>query len=402
MSSIKKNLVFAGLSQLIRYSAPLIVYPILARRLEIDVFASFSTILATGLIGAVFTEFGFGLMSVRELASRAKANKPLSVGTLIIGRLICLLLVCLVAIFVNSTFNLGRSTSEVFLVAIVAFAYGFSASWYFIAREKSKLLAKIDVACALVTLLSVFILIDQHSTVRTSLSLITTPLIFASLCGHLIAVRDFGFSIPSPKNLVGAFQRGSSFFILTGFTSLANRWPILALSIWSTPADVIYFAAGEKLTTAAINTTVPITRVLLPRVRRLSETNIDDSRAILKAATLYVFVFFTCASIATISLSSNIYTFLFGQEFEDGAYLFSLQMIMVPLCATSRVVAQTGFPTYNREQIAAKIISLSFALSIAATTIAAFHQSAEWVAISRAIIEFATLVLLLKFLFRSK
>lgn len=356
MASINSNLAFAVFSQALRYVGPLAAYPILTRRLGVDAFAAFSTLVAGGMVAALFVEFGYGLHSVREIAAKGSKGAGSIVGTLCAGRLLTFLATALVLAGINLVGGAHQWWQPYALTLALGLAYGFSASWYFIAIENTRTLALIDLVCTAVTVAAVWILVRSPDDVTAAILSIATPLLVANLYGHHRAVKALGLSLPNLVNLVRSMADSAHFFFFTGFPSITGRWAVIAASISSSPIQIAVFAAADKILTAAVNTTVPISRVLLPRVAKMATDEPASAMRTVHIMLASCGALYIVGSIACIALSEPILQLLFPQSrVSVDTSIFIAQMSIVPIAACIRLLNQVGLVSFRRERVCALI-----------------------------------------------
>ena len=278
----------------------------------------------------------------------------------------------------------------------IGLAYGFSASWYYIAAERPRALAGIDLSCSLTSFALILALVRGPADALLALWLFVIPLLAAALYGHLLARRRYGFRLTSPVALLASLALSLRFFFFTGFPSLTNRWSVVALAIWSDPLQVVYFAAGEKLTTAAINTTVPLTRVLLPRIGRLMAGDPGAAYRDIRRYVIGIGGFYLCASAVTIALAGIIYPIMFGANLAEGSRIFAAQMLMVPFAASSRVLVQVGLTSLRKEGFCALVFIASTLLYLLVSALIAPTGGGIGIALARAAIEMIVLLLFVR------
>jgi len=387
MARLGSNLAFASISQILRYAAPLLIYPFLTRTLGVEAFGAFSTIMAVGLMCSVFVEFGYGLMSVRELASGDRKATAAVVFELCLGRGIMLFAVAAALAVICHYVDLLPDWPSYFAALAIALVYGHSASWYYIAMERSKGLAALDLCCSLGTFALILFCVRGPGHVLLAVWIFVIPLFLNAVYGHIQAVRSYGFQFVPISSLFASMAQSLRFFFFTGFPSLTNRWSVVALAIWSEPLQVVYFSAGEKLTTAAINSTVPITRILLPRISRMMAGDPSAAYSEIRKFTVIVAGLYLGAAIATVALSKLIFTLMFGAKLAAGYPVFAAQMVMVPFAATSRVLAQVGFTTFKKEGFCAVVFIASTMAYILMSTLLAKDGGGIGIGSARAVVE---------------
>ena len=396
MARLGSNLAFASISQILRYAAPLLIYPFLTRTLGVKAFGEFSTVMAVGLMCSVFVEFGYGLMSVRELASGDRKATAGVVFELCLGRGIMFLAVAAGLAVTCHYVDLLPDRSSYCAALAIALVYGYSASWYYIAMERSKALAALDLCCSLVTFALILSFVRSPDHALLAVWIFAIPLFLIAAYGHVQAVRSYGFHLVSLRALFASLAQSLRFFFFTGFPSLTNRWSVVALAIWSDPLQVVYFSAGEKLTTAAINSTVPITRVLLPRISRMMAGNPAAAYREIGKFVGVVGGLYLGASLFTMALSKLIFTLMFGAKLAAGYPVFAAQMAMVPFAASSRVLVQAGFTTFKKEGFCAAIFIASTLAYIAASTLLAHDGGGIGIASARAVVELVVFAIFIR------
>jgi len=308
------------------------------------------------MVAALFVEFGYGLHSVREIAAKGSKGAGSIVGTLCAGRLLTFLATALVLAGINLVGGAHQWWQPYALTLALGLAYGFSASWYFIAIENTRTLALIDLVCTAVTVAAVWILVRSPDDVTAAILSIATPLLVANLYGHHRAVKALGLSLPNLVNLVRSMADSAHFFFFTGFPSITGRWAVIAASISSSPIQIAVFAAADKILTAAVNTTVPISRVLLPRVAKMATDEPASAMRTVHIMLASCGALYIVGSIACIALSEPILQLLFPQSrVSVDTSIFIAQMSIVPIAACIRLLNQVGLVSFRRERVCALI-----------------------------------------------
>lgn len=387
--SIKTNLSAAVLSHLIRYGAPLLAYPILTRNLGSNGFAEFSLILAVSLILSQFIEFGFGLMGVREIAQNKDENAKTAVGEIVFGRIltfICSLAIYLVALPFIPIEEI-KSPEAVFSAVFLSTAYGFSSSWYYISVERTPALALQDTASAICTLLLILLFVHDGSPGWLAALAFALPLWIALIYGHYRAITHLGISTPNFKELRRAFLTSTRFFVLTGTSSIVNRMSVVFLGALSTPSQVAFYAAGERLITAAINATLPFIRVLVPRISKLVIEDGNQAKKLYKMSVVAIAAGFSLIALAAAVVSPWFVPFFFGLGMAGAVPVIIAQMLILPASTTNRAAGMLGLVPLQEERIYQQLTLLSAAVSLVLVPIAAISGGAMAVGFARAAVE---------------
>lgn len=378
-------------SHLLRYGMPLTIYPLLTRRLGTEGFADFSLMMALALILSQFVEFGFGLMSVREIAQSDAKERPLFVGEIVVGRLITLTVTAMIFLAVLPWLPLpGGDRIEVVLsVLILASAYGFSSSWYYIAVERTSRLAVQDIVVAAATLVLVLLFIGEPGDSVLTIAVFAGPLWGGVIVGHVAAIRHLGFCVPSVTRMWRSMRTSTDFFILTGVNSVINRTSVLFLGAFSTSTQVAYYAAGEKLVSAAINATQPLLRVLTPRISSLVRSDPSVARRLYLKAMLLVPLGFTAAATVAIIAAPWAIPGFFGVALAGAVPIFVVQLLLLPASAASRTIGVLGLIPLRREDIYRQLTLIFGLAGLIVLPAAAYWGGGIWVAAVRVAAEAA-------------
>jgi PST family polysaccharide transporter len=363
----KRNLIASVVAQLIRYGAPLAFYPYLTRTLGAEGFAEFALAFAAAVMLGQVVEFGFGLSGVRSLAeSKLQPSRESSmiVGETIVGRVITstavVFLAALIWPLVNSYIKVAPD-----LVAIsffLALSYGFSPSWYFIGKEISAKLAAIEITVSLFQLLLIVSLIRSHSSPSLAVACITLPALAAAIYGNAYAIIDYGFSVPGRSRMVKAMKESFTFFCFTGIMPILNRANLLVLGAMSTPTQVAWYAVGERIVTAALNASTPVTRVVMPRVTSLvSDGNPGASRLFVKTIRILLLVSFLFAIVGAAA-GPWVLPIVFGPELNGAAAVLAIQLFIVPAMMASRAIGTMALVPLRKERIYQALV-LSFGIA---------------------------------------
>ncbi len=384
-------------SHVLRYLAPLLAYPILTRTLQPDGFAQFALILATSLILSQCIEFGFGLMGVREITQAQGTQTKVVVGEIIYGRMATALVTICGYLLVLPFIPIPELRDPVSIGAtlFLATAYGFSSSWYYISIERAPALALQDIICSATTLVLIVLLVKQPGQATLAISFFALPLWLGVLYGHVRAVRQLGIQRPTTRELGMSLSASARFFILTGASSIINRLSVLFLGALSSPAQVAFYAAGERLVTAAVNATAPFIRVLVPRISNLVMRDPPAARAIFRRAALLLTLAFTAGAIGAAVLSPWLVPWFFGASMAGAVPIIIAQMAILPATVANRTIGMLALVPLHEEKAYQRFTLIAAAASLCLVPLAASMGGGLAVALTRAALEAGLAVLCL-------
>ncbi|WP_426024758.1 oligosaccharide flippase family protein [Brevundimonas sp. TSRC1-1] len=390
-SKFSRNLIASILAQLLRYGAPLAFYPYLTRTFGADDFAIFALALAAALMLGQLIEFGFGLSGVRGLAEARTAPIVASeiVGDIVAGRMATLLGVILGSA-VAWTWLPPQITDDPLLVvsvALLATGYGFSASWYFIGRERAAHLAGLEIITSFSQLALLLAFVHQGAPPSFAILMMAIPIWAILAFGHVLALEDLSIRWPSLGRLKGKLVESFRFFCFTGALPIMNRASLLVLGAMATPQQVAFYAVGERIVTAAANATIPVVRVIMPRITVLLG---DDAAA---AQRLFKKTFFGLSSLALVGavvgaiLSPWGVPFAFGEDLRGGALIVAVQLFIVPAMIAGRMIGTLALVPLHREKAYQNIVLVAAFAGLCLAPLAILGGEALGLAVARVLVD---------------
>lgn len=386
-----RNLVASIVAQLLRYGAPLAFYPYLTRTLGPEGFATFALALATAVMLGQLVEFGFGLSGVRHLAE-AERNPVAAgevAGDIVMGRVVTLFGVWLGILLVWPWLP-SRLTGNLPLVASVAglaISYGFSGAWYFIGRERAAILAGLEVVTSFIQLALLVAFVRAHSPPWLAIALMALPIWLAVVVSHAIAFREVGVRRPNFDRLKATVIESFRFFCFTGAMPILNRANLLILGAMAVPDQVAYYAIGERIVTAATNATIPIVRVVMPRITNLLH---DDPPA---AQALFTKAFLGLSGLALIGAIIGAIAapwgvpFIFGAKMRPGILIVAMQLFILPSMMSSRMIGTLALVPLHHEKTYQRVVLSASCLGLCVAPLAIIWDAATGLSIARVTVE---------------
>lgn len=405
MSKTGRNLASAFLSQIIRYLAPLAFYPFLTRALSAEGFAVFALGLAAAQIVGQIIEFGFGLSGVRRFAEGGDVDEERArvFGDVVLGRmLLCVAVACcgLAVWLVLPRENIGAGVFAA--IAILGSGYGFSASWYYIAKEQAARLAFQEVCVSFTQLALLLAFVRQGDGAWLALLLIAVPVWVAVFYGHGVALREHGVFWPGRRRLQTQFVEAFHFFCFTGLTPIMNRANLIILGAMAPPLQVAYFAIGERIVTAVANAGIPLTRVMMPKICGMLQNEGARARAMFRK-TLAIMVGLAAAGAAIgVALAPWGLEFIFGPEMRAAYPVVAIQLCLVPLMLCSRMIGTLALVPLHREKAYQRIVLVFGALGLFAAPMAIMLGEGVGLALARFAIEHGVVILCVRVLVQSE
>lgn len=345
------QVVFSAGAQLLRYGAPVLFYPLLIRWLTTADFAVFVWCMAAGQIFGQFVEFGFGLIAVRGISegdSREASAK--ACGEVIVGKGLMFLLSLVVLSCGSYAFAKSFDLDQVLAVALIGLAYGFTPSWFYAAQKLAHRLALYELLMSFSQLALIVIIVPIEGGVVGALASLIMPVAVLSLFGNVNAVRQLSFTFPSRADLWEAIKSSYNVFVFTNAPTLTNRAIIIALGLASSPAQVAFYSAGERVVSAAINVLAPVMRILLPRVISLRRESSLRARGFAVKALWLGTLLYLSGAVFLALISWWWVPIVFSAKLSDAVLTVSLFLFVMPLSVFGRMTGLLFLVPARRER----------------------------------------------------
>jgi PST family polysaccharide transporter len=371
--------------------APLAFYPLLTWTLGAEKFAAFAIGLAAAMMSGQLVEFGYGLSSVRRLSERPDDGEEQSriFGDVIVGRLLLCIVVTtgLACIAAAIGSDRGADPALIAAIAILGAGYGFTASWYYIGRERAGVLAAQEIGVSFAQLALLVAFVRPTSDPALALALLALPIWLALLYGHGAALREHGVRWPGPTRIRDQLAESFRFFCFTGLTSILNRAGLIILGAMAPAAQVAYYAIGERIVTAVANATIPISRVIMPQICRLLESDAARARGVFQRTFWTVCGLALLGAVTGVALAPHAIALVFGPEMQPAFAVVAVQLCVIPLVLCNRMIGTLALVPLHQEKAYQRIVLAFGALGLVAAPLAILAQEAIGLAISRIIIE---------------
>jgi O-antigen/teichoic acid export membrane protein len=377
MRGTSGQMLFSALAQLVRYGAPILFYPLLIRELSTQEFAAFVLCMAVGQTIGQFTEFGFGLSAVRELVDHKKdpAAAARASGEVVFGKGLMFATSCVVFLAISAGFATGMHVGEDALIAIlIGAAYGFTPNWFYIGVGRAHTLAMCEIVVSFVQLLLVVLIINKGSGHLDAVWTMIIPVIVFAVLGQIDAIRTLALRVPTVQAMRAAIHSAFHFFVATNASALTNRVLLMVLGLVSPATQIAFYAAGERLVSAALNTLTPIMRVLLPRVTALRNDSPEGAHRLATRVLVFGGGLYLAGSLFLAATVEWWIVPVFGPKLAGAGLVVGAFLLVIPVSAFSRITGLLFLVPARRERAFQRITLASCALGLAVAypTVATF------------------------------
>lgn len=334
--SFLQNFFSLTIFQIFELGIPLISIPIIISKVGASNFGLINIALAFCVFFQTIINFGFNIISFRDVARYSDSLKKLNVIFLKTTYSKLLLFLINSLIFIILIFTLDKFREEWLIYVLTFLALFFQSMmpiWFFQGIEKSRILAIANFFGKLLYIILIIFLIKipDHYILVPLFSMISYILICAIL--YYSIFKNFDFKIKKIKisEIFKYISKGKYICLSEIKLYFISYFNILILGLSSGETAVGYFVGAEKILRAIANLFAPILNTLFPILTKKLNVSITEAYSFINKIALYSFAFLVllCTSLFLLAdfIISNYY---YNSDMSESIIVFKI-LSFIPL-----------------------------------------------------------------------
>jgi polysaccharide transporter, PST family len=367
-------LVYAA--QLCRLAVPILVLPVVARRLEIDQFAALASAQALAYLVMIIPEYGYGTLGPRAIALLRDDPGGLRSETRRI--LHSKLLLCLPAILFAVIAGLLLPTllgdwRIIAVMTLLGLMLGMNPGWFFQGFGKARTYALLDIGATLSFLALIILVPFGPQSAWLVLLMQAATLAAAVLAGHWMMHVVLGLDPQIPRQseipakstaLLASLAAGFPLFL----TKLASNVPGLGLLYvigFSLKGDAVaHYAAAERLLMGSANALWPVMQILMPEIAERRRHDPSGAERLFRRG-IFILVALGCLIGGFLFiLAPLIISVLFGPKFTPAVEALRIVALALPCIALTNAISNGVLVARGRDWLLTLTIISAAALSL--------------------------------------
>lgn len=329
--SIKLNMVYKTILNILNIIFPLVTAPYIARVLSIDGFTEYNravSILSWLSPFAVFGVYTYGLRSISQIRDNKKSVEKLFTSLFIISAFFSILftIIYFILIFTNDSFKSH--------IGIYFFASGqliftcFATDWMNEASENYGFITIKSFVCRLLFVISVFCFIKSPDDAWLYMLFSTLSVLLNNTFTFIFNKMHFSFTKVSFHEIISLLKPLFIVFILVNSSLLYTVLDRFFLTYFSDKLQLTYYHLSQVISSCIFQVTSSVILVSVPRLSYLWANN--DSKnyydLLQKSSSLFLSLCFPCC-IGVAILAPEILYIYAGEKFFSGnivLFLFAI------------------------------------------------------------------------------
>ncbi|GGK19095.1 lipopolysaccharide biosynthesis protein [Salinarimonas ramus] len=361
-------------AQLARLVIPVLVLPIVARRLEVDAFAALMSAQALAYLVMLAPEYGFSSYGARAVAeARSEAERAGRATREIVA---AKLVLCLPAALAGALAGLFLPTLQgdgalVALTAALGLTLGLAPGWFFQGIGRAQVYAFLEIGALAAFLLLVFLVPYGPRDAALVLALQAGPLAIAVLVGHTMMARRVGLARPAWRGIRAHLTGGASLFVAKAASAAPGLGLVYLAGFLMAPAQVAIYAAAERVVMGAANALWPVMQVVMPEIasRRMRDPA-GAARVFRRGAAALTALGLALGGFLFV-FAEPIVHILFGADYAGAADVLRIAAFILPLIAVNSACNNGVLVVYGRDRQIMAIQLASAALVFAGAALLA-------------------------------
>lgn len=331
---------------------------IVARALSPSGYGIFSVALTVAQTMWIVTDFGISLYAVREVAKAPNPEKQHEIAK-DFQSLRFILAMFIFGWMVISLFVLrieAKWTTPVILSGIFILIYSLYPDWYFRAIERFRGLAIANAVSSVIYVSAVFIFVRDPEDISIACALWACSFLPSTAILFIWTSREKG-SLISIQHFTRIFDilshlRETKYFLYSAiFSNIYISMPIYLLTWLASETEVGFFSSSYRLYIYISSILLPVSQVFYPLLSKAyPEATLDEFKGKQNYFLRMGLILILPASLVSVMFGKEIIVFLYGQQFETGAWTmsyFSLPMIFSTIRLTlANPIAASGQQKY--------------------------------------------------------
>ncbi len=360
-SSVARNAAWLYVIQFSNYLLPLVAIPYLVRALGPAGYGKVAFSQSVAGFLSILVDYGFALSATRQISAE-RSDRAL------VGRIACSVWAAK-ALLALAAFAALLLTLWVFpklheMATLIIVSYGLVIGnalfpvWLFQGMERMQVMSAINLAGRLLVTAGTFAVIHRPEDCLLYIGLIVVGALGSGACATIVALRMFGLALalPSWEAIRHQLVDGWLLFLVGASTSVYSVGNAFVLGVLTTPTEVGYYSAADKVVRAAVALLGPLSQACYPRFSMIASRSKADTMRL--GARMFLLVGGLGLSLSTALFvgSPQIARVALGPQYGASVPVMRMLAALPLLIGASNVLGVQIMCTLRLEKAVASIV----------------------------------------------
>lgn len=404
MSSIRKNLSFNIIYQILTYILPLITTPYLSRVLGAEGIGSYSYNFSIAYYFVMFGMLGMSNYGSRTIAQEQKDKVSYTFWCIFVMQLITASAMLL--LYVGYCLCFGDGIYSYVFIFYVASAV-FDISWLFFGLEEFRITTVTSALIKIISLICIFVFVKTSDDLIKYFVIMCCSFLFTQVPLWFFLRKRIRFCRVKLKDVFHHFKPNILLFVPVLAISVYKMMDKTMLGALANNIEVGYYGNSEKILQIPTGIITAVGAVMLPRMSNVNadeSLTSDDKTVIQKRYFDFGVIFSACFSSAMsfgiIAISKEFVPWFFGNEFNECKRILSVMMPSSIFLALANVLRTQVLIPQKKDSIYILSVCMGAVINLIFNIILIPKYNAFGAAIATLLAEF--IVFLIQFIFSFK
>lgn len=397
-NSLKVNLIYNTLLQIVNFIIPLVTAPYISRTLGAESIGAYSYTVANTTYFLLIGSLGLALYGQIQVAACRDDKKRLSQLFWEIIAAKTLLFIVSVILFTLFIVIFGEKYLSLYIVQYISiFASAIDITWMLTGLEKFKQMVVRNIAVKIVSLLLIFTFVKSPPDVVKY----AVVMQMAVLGGNFLLWKDIkgevGKSEIKFEHIKDHLTRSMVYFV-PGIISIIFTYSDKTVlgAVLESNYEVGIYEEACKVTALCGSVVNSIASVLLPRATYMyHNSSREDTDKFLKESFNGVCLVGTIMSFGIISIADIFVPFFLGEEFLGSVLILQILAVNVLFSAMANIFAHQGLIARGKQKAYNNALIVSAVLNVVGNVICVSYMKAVGVSLVSVLSSFILMVIIL-------
>lgn len=364
--SIKKNLVYNIMYQVLVMILPLITAPYISRVIGAEGVGIYSYTYSIANYFVLFAMLGLNNYGNRSIASVRDNKERLSktffeiYGLQIITTLLMIILYLIYIIFFNLTNKNIAAIQTGFIISAL-----LDINWLFFGLEQFKLTVTRNIIIKILTVISIFIFVKNSNDLWIYTLIMVVGTFLSQSMLWIFLKKYVSFTAPTIKGIIKHIRPNLILFIPVIAISIYKIMDKIMLGSMTTMTQVGYYENSEKIIGIPMGMITALGVVMLPRMTNLTENgNFNTIRNYIEVSLKFIMFLSIGVTLGLFGVSQKFIPLFFGEKFINAVPVVSILSFTVLFLSWANVIRTQYLIPQRKDAIYIKSTSLGAIINV--------------------------------------
>lgn len=316
MSSLKKNIAYNIIYQVLILILPLLTAPYLSRVIGADGVGVYSFSHSAALYFTYITLLGLTNYGNRTIASVQNDYEKRSHAFCEIFSMQFITFCISIILYVFYAAFLSVDKTAAMVAGLWVLSSLFDINWFFFGMEQFKLTVTRNTIIKILTVICIFVFVKTKDDIYIYIAIMAVSTVLSQLCLWPFLRRYIHFVRPKLKDVLKHFKPNLMLFVPVIAISLYKIMDKVMLGYLSTMTEVGYYENAEKIINITLTLITALGTVMLPRMSALVSSNkTKESTKYMDDSVMFVAAYTNAVMFGLFAVAKNFAVVFYGDDF---------------------------------------------------------------------------------------